>query len=306
MDILQDLVTILVSIIVLGKGAHWLVDAAARIAIRLGMSELVVGLTIVAFGTSAPEFGVTILAALRGMGDISVGNIVGSNIFNLGFILGGTAIFHSLKTNKTVVRRDGFFLLSGTLLLVAFLWNLSLDYLEGVILFTLLLVYVGYLIWKKEPIDDGVPTEELRWWDPFLLILGFAMVVGGAHFLVTSAVDLARVYGISEWVIGATIVAAGTSAPEFAISLVAALKGRHGISVGNLIGSDIFNIFGVLGIAAILRDLPVDDSARFNLVILVLMVIIVLVFMRRKWLISRREGIALVSIGIMRWVYSFW
>jgi len=305
-NILQDLVIILASIVTLAKGAQWLVDSAAKIAMRLGVSELVVGLTVVAFGTSAPEFGVTILAAVRGMGDISVGNIVGSNIFNLGFILGGTAVVHSLRTGKTVVRRDGSFLLLGSVLLLVFLWNLSLNRIEGMTLLTLLLAYLGYLIWKKERIDDDVPTGDLHWWDPFLLILGLGLVVGGAHFLVDAAVDLARVLGISEWVIGTTIVAAGTSAPEFAISLVAALRGHHGISVGNLIGSDIFNIFGVLGLAAVLRHLPVDIGTRFNLVILVMMVILVLVFMRSGWIISRREGIALVTIGVARWAYSFW
>ena len=130
------------------------------------------------------------------------------------------------------------------------------------------------------------------------------MVIGGAHFMVNSAVNLAKAFGISEWVIGATVVA-GTSAPEFATSLVAALRKRYGISVGNLIGSDIFNLFGVLGLAAILRDLPVDVGARMNLVILVMMVGLVLVFMRTGWVISRKEGIILVLIGLARWAYSF-
>ena len=133
-----------------------------------------------------------------------------------------------------------------------------------------------------------------------------AMVLSGAHFLVDSAVNLARVMGISEWVIGATIVAAGTSAPEFATSLVAALRGRYDISVGNLIGSDIFNLFGVLGLAGIIRDLPVVVDARINLIILTLMVGLVLIFMRTGLVISRREGIILVAIGLLRWVYSFW
>lgn len=306
MSILTDIGIILVSIVVLAKGAQWLVDAAAKIAKRLGISELVIGLTVVALGTSAPEFGVTILAAFKGMGDLSVGNIVGSNIFNLGFILGGTAIVQSLKTSKTLIRRDGLFLLVGTLLLVFFLWDLNLSHLEGSILFGLLLVYIAFLIWKKESVHDEVPTGELRWWDPLLLVLGFSMVVGGAHLLVNSATDIARSFGISEWVIGATVVAAGTSVPEFAISLVAVLKGRHGISVGNLIGSDIFNIFGVLGLAAILRDLPVDIGARVNLVVLAIMVVVVLVFMRSDWRVSRTEGVFLVLIGLGRWVYSFW
>ena len=123
--------------------------------------------------------------------------------------------------------------------------------------------------------------------------------------MVTSAVNVAKTFGISEWVIGATVVAAGTSAPEFATSLVAAMRKRYGISVGNLIGSDIFNMFGVLGLAAILRDLPVDVGARMNLLIMVMMVALVLVFMRTRWVISRKEGITLVLIGVARWVYSF-
>lgn len=280
-------------------------DAAARIAERLGTSELVIGLTIVAFGTSAPEFGVTILAALRGMGDISVGNIVGSNIFNLGFILGGTAIIHSLKTSRVVIVRDGLFLLFGAILLSIFLWDLTLSRIEGLILFTLLVLYLTHLYMKRQPLETGLTTHEMYWWDPLLLLVGLGMVLGGAHFLVESAVKLARLIGVSEWVIGTTIIAAGTSAPEFATSVAAAVKSRYGMSVGNLIGSDIFNLFGVLGLAGILRNLPVGVDARLNLVILSLMVVIVLLFMRTGWIVSRREGAILVLIGLLRWVYSF-
>ena len=305
MEIFIDILIIIVCIFIITKGATWLVDSAVKIARHFGISELVIGLTIVAMCTSAPEFGVTILAALRGMGDISVGNIVGSNIFNLGFILGGTSVIHSLKTNKKVVFRDGIFLFTGTLLLTAFLWDLTLGRVEGVILFILLLGYLGYLYWRKETVEAETHTDRLRWFDPALLILGMGMVLGGSHFLVESAVDLAKVMGISEWVIGVTIVAAGTSAPEFATSLVAALRGHHGLSVGNLIGSDIFNVFGVLGLAVIMRNLPVDIGARSNLIMLGLMVMIVLVFMRTGWRVSRWEGIALVSIGLARWIYSF-
>ena len=305
MEVIKDIVIIIVCIVVIAKGATWLVDSAVRIARKFGISELGIGLTIVSLGTSAPEFGVTILAALRGMGDISVGNIVGSNIFNLGFILGGTAVIHSLKTDKTVVTRDGAFLLFGTILLTFFLWDLTLNRVEGVILFSLLFAYLGFLYWKKEPIEHDGKMREYHWYDPLLLITGMGMVLGGSHFLVEAAVNLAKIMGISQWVIGATIVAAGTSTPEFATSLVAALRGHHGLSVGNLIGSDIFNMFGVLGLAAIMRDLPVDIGARSNLVMLVLMVFIVLIFMRTGWRISRKEGIVLVSMGMARWIYIF-
>ena len=305
MIIIKDIVILLVSIIVIGKGAVWLVDAAARVAKHFGISELVIGLTVVAFGTSAPEFGVTILAAIRGMGDISVGNIVGSNIFNLGFILGGTAIIHSLKTNRTIVFRDGIFLLFGGILLSVFLWDLTLSKIEGIILFTLLILYLLYLYFNKETIETEEPTHAMYRWDPILLFVGIGLVIVGSHFLVGSAVNIARFMGVSDWVIGATIIAAGTSAPEFATSLTAAMKSRYGMSVGNLIGSDIFNLFGVLGIAGIMRDLSVGHDAQINLIILSFMIAVVIIFMRTGWVVSRKEGIILVTIGLLRWIYSF-
>ena len=305
MIIIKDIVILLVSIIVIGKGAVWLVDAAARVAKHFGISELVIGLTVVAFGTSAPEFGVTILAAIRGMGDISVGNIVGSNIFNLGFILGGTAIIHSLKTSRTIVFRDGIFLLFGGILLSVFLWDLTLSKIEGIILFTLLILYLLYLYFNKETIETEEPTHAMYRWDPILLFVGIGLVIVGSHFLVESAVNIARFMGVSDWVIGATIIAAGTSAPEFATSLTAAMKSRYGMSVGNLIGSDIFNLFGVLGIAGIMRNLSVGHDAHINLIILSFMIAVVLIFMRTGWVVSRKEGIILVMIGLLRWIYSF-
>jgi cation:H+ antiporter len=290
---------------VIAKGATWLVDSSVRIAKRLGISELVIGLTIVALGTSAPEFGVTILAAAKGMGDISVGNIVGSNIFNLGFILGGTAIIHGLKTNMTNIRRDGTFLLAGTILLTIMLWDLILSPMEGIMLFTLLIAYLGYLYMRKNALETKDHRAHFNRLDPLLFLIGLGLVLAGSHFLVNSAVDLAKMIGISNWVIGVTIVAAGTSAPEFATSVVAALKGHHEISVGNLIGSDIFNMYGVLGLAAILRGLKVEIGARSNLIVLIIMVIVVMIFMRTGWRISRKEGVALVIIGLLRWIFSF-
>jgi len=283
-----------------------MVDASVRIARKLGVSELVIGLTIVAAGTSAPEFAVTFLAAFRDMGDISVGNIVGSNIFNLGFILGGTAIIRSLATNGKVVIRDGGFLLIGTLMLTGFLWDLTLNFVEGSILLVMLIAYLGHLFWNKEPVEIEVEEEQsYNWYDPFILILGLVLIVGGSHFLVISASDLAELAGISQWVIGATIVAAGTSAPELATSIVAAMRENYGISVGNLLGSDIFNMYGVLGVTAMIKELPVDPEAQSNLLALVFMVVVVLVFMRTGWRITRWEGIVLVLIGMARWLYSF-
>ena len=305
MEILTDVTIVLVCVGVIAKGATGLVDSASKIAKRLGISELVIGLTILALGTSAPEFAVSILAALKGVGNIAIGNIVGSNIFNLGFILGGTAIIHSLKTSRILIVRDGFFLLFGTFILLFFLWDLTLTKFEGGVLFSLLILYLGYLYVKREPLETKQVMGKMYWWDPLMLIGGLAMVLVGAHFMVESAINLARYMGVSEWVIGATVIAAGTSAPEFATSLAAALRSRYAMSVGNLIGSDIFNLFGVLGVAGILNNITVSLDARMHLVFLSLMVALVLVFMRTGWVVSRREGYILVMIGLVRWINSF-
>jgi len=306
MNVLTDVVIILASIFGLWWGAVWVVESAVRIAKRLGLSELIIGLTVVAIGTSAPEFAVTVGAALEGRGDISVGNVVGSNIFNLGFILGGVAIVRAICTTRKMVVRDGGMLIGTSLLLILFLLDHQMGRLEGGILITLLVLYLGYLIWKKEPIEDGLPAGEFHWWDVPQLIAGIGVVVGSGHFLVESAVHLARLFGVSEWVIGVTIVAGGTSTPEFATSLVAILKGRHGVSAGNLIGSDLFNLLGVLGLAALIRPMTVEASAVGSILVLVGNVVLVVVFlMRTRWQISRWEGALLVGVNGVRWIMEF-
>nr|WP_319401283.1 calcium/sodium antiporter [uncultured Carboxylicivirga sp.] len=300
-----DIVIIIACIFALAFGSSWLVDSSVRIANWLKIPELVIGLTIVAFGTSAPEFGVTFLSAMKGMGDIAIGNVVGSNIFNLGFILGGTALIGTLKSSKPLVYRDGFFLLSGTVLLTFFLWDLSMTKIEGGILFTLLFAYLAFLFVKKEPIEEIEINEKVHWYDFLLLPLGLGLILVGSHFLVESSVNVARIFGMSEWVIGATIVAFGTSAPELATSITAAAKGHHGISIGNLIGSDIFNMFGVLGVTGIIQNLNVDEGVRSNLILLIGMIVLTLLFLRTRWRLTRWEGGILLLIGAIRWYYSF-
>ncbi|MFC2137785.1 sodium:calcium antiporter [Bacteroidota bacterium] len=204
-----------------------------------------------------------------------------------------------------MVYRDGIFLLAGTIILTFMLWDLSMTQIDGIILLSLLVAYLGFLFWKKEPLETIKDIKKIRWYDFLLFPLGLVMILGSSHFLVESSVNIARIMGISEWVIGTTIVAFGTSAPELATSITAALRGRYGLSVGNLIGSDIFNMFGVLGFTAILQKLTVEIGVRSNLIVLVAMVILVLIFMRTGWRLSRREGIILVVIGLARWFYSF-
>ena len=305
MNILFHIFIIIICCLVLWGGACWLVDSAARLAKRLGISELVIGLTIVAFGTSAPEFAVTIAAALGGNPDISVGNIVGSNIFNIGFILGGCAILISLRSRPSLVWRDGLLLLGVTLLLMYFLRDQQLTRPEGAILFAILLAYLFYLSVKREPIlDEELSVKSATWRDGLLLPLSLLMIIAGGYFLKESAVKIALAYKLSEWVIGVTIVAAGTSVPEFAISLIALLKRHHGLSAGNLIGSNIFNTLGVLGLAGTLHPLQVESSSLFSIGALAVLTLLVLIFLRTGWKISRWEGLLLLLLSLAVWLYN--
>lgn len=306
---------VVATVLLIGKSAHWIVESATRIAKRLGISELVIGLTVVAAGTSAPEFAVTLLAAFEGRGDVSVGNIVGSNIFNLGFILGGAALVRAIPTSPTLVWRDGSILLATTLLLMGLIgFDLKLDHIDGAILFGLLIVYLGYLFTRRKPMwrseeqlskirFNGAGLALLR--DFSLLVAGLALIVSAAHMLVNSSIAIAEGFGVSEWVIGVTIVAAGTSTPEFATVFVGVLKGRYAMSAGNIIGSDLFNLLGVLGLAGLLRPVEVDAMALTSLGALSAMVLIVFVFMRSGWRVSRVEGFILLAIALTRWSLDF-
>lgn len=304
---LLNILIIIVCLVILIYGANFIVQGSARLARRLGVSELIIGLTIVAMGTSAPEFAVTVAAAMRGEADISVGNVVGSNIFNLGFILGGVAAVTAIHTNRRLIIRDGGLLIATTFLLLFFLRDLELQQWEGGVLFLLLLVYITYLIYQREAPEDEVPEGEFTWRDVPRLVLGLVMVVAGGHYLVDAAVAIAQSAGISEWAISVTIIAAGTSMPELVTSLVAALRGHEGISIGNLIGSDLFNLLGVLGIAGMLQTQPmlIDASGWSSVAILSGMVLLVVILMRTGWKLSRWEGLLLVAINLVRWYMDF-
>lgn len=300
-----ELLIILISVTGLWVGAIWVVESASTIAKKLGLSELVIGLTVVAIATSAPEFAVTVSAALRGQTSISVGNVVGSNIFNLGFILGLVAIFSGIATNKILIKRDGSLLLFTSLLLLIFFYDLNLSVVEGIILTAILIIYVSVLIIKKEKIEEGVPAGIFKWYDIPKLIFGVAAIIISANFLVDSATILARNIGVSEWIIGITIVAGGTSVPELATSMVAVYKGRYGISAGNLIGSDLFNMLGVLGVAAILNPLNITENEYISMYLMMGSIVVLLFLMRGGWRISKRDGIVLILISIFRWSFDF-
>lgn len=289
-------------------GANWLVDSAVRIARKIGVSELIIGLTIVAIGTSAPEFAVSISSAAADQLDISIGNIVGSNIFNVGFILGGLAFFRPVITSRNLVYRDGLVVIAATILLMIFMWDQLLTWVEGVIFLILLVAYVGYLYIKRQAPDEDLPEGSFSWWDVPWFLFGLIIVVASGNFFVTHASVIAQYYGVSDWVIGVTVVAFGTSAPEIATSAVALLRGHTDISAGNLIGSNIFNLMGVLGLAPTIArggQMLVDRSAQESTYILLVLMILVVYLMRTRWQVSRWEGAFLFLFGLVSWILNF-
>lgn len=304
-----DILTFCASAVLLWFGANWIVTSAALIARKFNVSELVIGLTIVALGTSAPEFLVTINAALRGHNDISLSNVVGSNIFNLGFILGLMAVIKPLVSNRTIVYRDGLllFLTTAGILAVSFVGELGRIFGAG--LMTLLICYLVYLGMKREsPGEDEleeIKGKKASWLDGVLLAGGFIAIAAGGHLMVTAATSIATSLGVSSWVIGVTIVAAGTSLPELVTCLAASIKGKNEMLLGNLIGSDFFNFAGVLGLTCLLKPLPVSPEASSGLIVLVGMVGLVLIMLRTGWRVSRLEGALLIGINLLRWARDF-
>ncbi len=291
-------------------GAGWIVDSAAALARRLRISELVIGLTIVAMGTSAPEFLVTATAAFKGLPDISLANVVGSNIFNLGMILGLMALIRPIPTHPVLLFRDGVVLLGICILTLLMCLDLHLGRLEGSFLLTLFVLYIGFVLLRarrsplgevEKALKEEAPQHQAGWVDVLKLLVGFAAISFGSNLLVEGALAIATVLGVSQWAIGLTIVAAGTSLPELVTCLAAALKGKSDMLLGNLIGSDFFNFAGVLGLTCLMRPLTVSSASLPSLYVLVGAVVLVLVFMRTGWRISRAEGVALIALNLGRW-----
>ncbi|MFP5386203.1 MAG: calcium/sodium antiporter [Bacteriovoracia bacterium] len=313
MELLKVLLYLIGGGLVLSWGANLFVQSASHLARRFGISPVIIGLTVVAFGTSAPELAVNILAVARGNTDIAMGNVVGSNIFNVAFILGICALIKPLFVSSQLIRID-IPIMVGTSL---YLWWASLNnritpfegyvLIAGIILYTLLQVRLAVKgknadeQFEKEFADKGKPGK-----DALILIGGLVALVIGANFFVDGAVLGARLLGWSEAVIGLTIIAAGTSLPEVATSVAATLKGERDIAIGNVVGSNIFNILGVIGISSVLSGdgLPVSDHmAKIDAGIMFLLALICLPFCIWRKQLDRLLGGFLFSSWIGYTVY---
>jgi cation:H+ antiporter len=294
-------------------GANWLVRGAASLAERLGVSTLVVGLTVVAYGTSTPEMIVTAQAAASNLGGISIGNVLGSNMVNIGIILGVSALIFPLKANMQLIRFDTpVMILSAGLFMVLFLDN-RLGRLEGIVFLLLLIGYTVFNVIKSrqetkkmvlDEFNESVPKITRHWaLDVLFILLGLAALMIGSRFLVKGSVDLARMIGMSETVIGLTIVALGTSMPELATSVVAAFRKQPDIAIGNVVGSNIFNIIGILGVASLIRPIEAPDINIVDFLVMFGMSILLLPLIKTGFTLRRWEGALFVAIYVGYVVY---
>lgn len=295
-------------------GGEALIRGASALAARLGVTPLVIGLTVVAFGTSAPELVVSLDAALSGSYDISIGNVVGSNIANLALILALAAVIAPTIVEARIIRIDMPIVVAVTAIMILMLHDGEASRVDGLILFAGMLSYIAFTFWEAKREEDAVlevfsdqiapQTDRGTPVSLALIVTGLAMLVGGGHLLVTSAVTLATALGVTEATIGLTVVAIGTSLPEAATSIIAAARGRGDIAVGNVIGSNLFNILGILGITAVFKPLAPGSITSIDLGMMLGVTVLTAVFILTHRRVGRYEGSFLVAayIGYTAWL----
>jgi len=317
-------------------GAEWLVRGSVSLAFRAGLKPLVIGLTVVAAGTSAPEMVVSVLSAVRGQGGIAVGNVVGSNICNILLIAGIAAAIRPLTVQRSLVRREIPIMIAVSALAVLLLWwGNTLGRLEAGLLVGLLVASTAWSIRtaRREgadglPSDDPQPADGVRRsrapgetgsaGEPVpppdtltvaraagYLVAGLAILVLGADRFVSGASEIARAFGIAEAVIGLSVVAIGTSLPELATSIVAAVRGETDLALGNVVGSNIFNVLGILGVTGLVHPLPLPPGALLDMAVMVASALLVIPLARSGWSLSRTEGVILVSLygAYLAWLF---
>jgi cation:H+ antiporter len=301
--VLLDFLSVLGGLALLVVGAAALVRGAAALAIRLGLTPLVVGLTVVAFGTSAPELVVSVDAALKGVGGIAVGNVVGSNVANVGLILALAAMVRPVPASPALLRRDVPVMIAVTAFVIVMLRDGRIGLIEGVLLVLGLVVYLGFSIYvarreqrAADAVAAGLPVEKgPKWLDPVLAVAGLAVLIAGAELMVGGAVALAEDFGVSDALIGLTIVAIGTSLPELATSVVAAARGEGAIAAGNVVGSNVFNLLGILGCAAVLNPLDAPGIRPSDLAVMAAFSVVLVPLMLSGRRLVRAEGAVLLA-----------
>ncbi len=300
---LFSLIELFGALLLLIAGAELLVRAAVGLAARLQVRPLIIGLSVVAFGSSAPQMAVSLQATLAQNADIAVGSVIGSGIFNILVTLGLSALIIPLRVSRQLVRLDIPLMIGASLLVFVLAWNEALTRLDGVLLLMALAVYLGLLL--RQSRHSGRPhavieVTQASWFKSLsMIVLGLAMLIFAGHLLLGAAVEVATDLGLSERIIGLTIVAVSTSLPELATSLIAALRGQRDIAVGNVIGSNLFNLLGVLGVTALVAPSPLSVSPNaldFDLPVMLGVAVLCLPVFYSGYRVTRAEGLLLLGL----------
>ena len=290
---------LIVGFVLLIKGADFFVDGASSIAAKLKVPSLIIGLTVVSIGTSLPEAAVSISSSLSGSNDISLGNVIGSNLFNLLVVVGVSSVILPTITDRDILRRDMPVNIAGTVILFLMLLDGTLSRIEAAILLVLLVAYILILIRNalKNRTQEEKETKLLSWTKSLVfVVLGAAAIIFGGDMVVNNAKIIALNLGMGETLVGLTIVAIGTSLPELVTSIIAARKGDSGIAMGNVMGSSIFNIFFILGMSGVISPLKADPSFFIDIGILIGVCLLMLLFAFTKKKTSRLEGITAIML----------
>lgn len=302
-----NILFIVIGIVLVLWGADRLTDGAVAVAEKMKMPQIVIGLTIVAMGTSMPEFCVSLISALKGTSDLAVGNIVGSNIFNTLLIVGVSALVAPMSIMKTTVRKDIPFALVASALLLIMCLDGDISRIDAAILFVMFLIFMYITLRGAKAQGTDLEEKEKKsmatWPSVVWILVGLACLIGGSNLFVDGATAVATKLGVSEAVIGLTIVAGGTSLPELATSVVSARKGNSGIAIGNVLGSNVFNILAILGLTGVISPMTLKGITMTDLSMMVISIILIWLFSFTKYKIERWEGAILTAVFV-GYIYS--
>ncbi|MBO4972249.1 MAG: calcium/sodium antiporter [Clostridia bacterium] len=307
--LIVNFILLIIGLFLLIKGADVFVDGASNIARKLKIPSLIIGLTLVSIGTSAPELSISVTSALQGMNSMSFGNVIGSNTFNVLVVIGVSALFTALTVSSDVKKFDVPILIGIYVLLALFAFVISplaLTRIEAAILLVLFVLYIALLIFRgrSEQTEDDSDEPIKKWYVSIILIVvGIAAIIFGGDLVVDSASAIAIKFGMSELMVGLTIVAVGTSLPELVTSVVAARKGELDIAVGNAVGSSIMNILLILGVSAVLRPISIEPSALVDVIVMALSILIIFFTTLKKNSVGKITGVSMLAVYVLYIAY---
>ena len=304
-----NILLLVLGMVLMIKGADFFVDGASNIAKALKIPTLIIGLTLVSIGTSAPELSVSVTSALQGKDDMSFGNVIGSNVFNVFVVIGASALMMPLAVSEDVIKKDIPILLGIYAILTLFAFVITpykIELFEGIIIFSLFIAYTIYLIFraKNDPDDEEEEKSPKPWWlNAIFVVLGLIGIIVGGNLVVNNASAVATKLGMSELLVSLTIVAVGTSLPELVTSIVAAKKGENDIAVGNAIGSCLFNIVLILGISSTIYPVGLELYQLVDVIVMIVSVVLIFVFAYKSYKINKWQGVVLILLYVAYLAY---